>query len=70
MSHCIPCTVNLPSCVGYSDGLHEHGTKINSPWFMVCHHERTVHTGMCPYDEIKSVRTFPVDGKCDIRLTD
>lgn len=63
-SHCQPCALNHPSCEGKEDGTHQHGYKIESPWFMVCKDERFVSDGLCPRDAILHVHSRIYKGEC------
>ncbi|XP_050412528.2 uncharacterized protein LOC126827300 [Patella vulgata] len=54
-SHCIPCSVRYPSCVGLPDGLNVWKDRSESPYFVVCKGNRAVYTGSCgsrPFTQI------------------
>ncbi|XP_069142515.1 uncharacterized protein [Argopecten irradians] len=66
VAHCYPCDLTLPSCEGFSDGMHAHATKVGSPEFMICLSERIVQTGTCPVDKDTLQQTFVKDGQCSL----
>ena len=49
-SHCIPCSVRLPSCTGKPDGIHAHKERPWTPYFITCYKQRTISTDVCPPD--------------------
>ena len=62
--HCPPCALFYPSCEGKQDGVHPHGYKTDSPWFMVCKDERFVSDGLCPADPYLHVVSKIFKGEC------
>ncbi|XP_048739535.2 uncharacterized protein LOC125653907 isoform X1 [Ostrea edulis] len=42
-AHCIPCSVRIPSCAGFKDGIHEHPYRKGSRWLMNCLKERLMN---------------------------
>ncbi|XP_061167966.1 uncharacterized protein LOC133176922 [Saccostrea echinata] len=59
-----PCLLSFPSCDNKTDGLHEHGVKKPSPYFMICDGERFLREGFCPVDPTWNTRSFPYNGRC------
>ncbi|KAK3101438.1 hypothetical protein FSP39_003609 [Pinctada imbricata] len=62
--NCIPCEVEHPSCEGKKDGLHPHGWKKNSPYFMICKGERFISSGQCETEVELHEFKFPQNGTC------
>ncbi|XP_052778857.1 uncharacterized protein LOC128216337 [Mya arenaria] len=65
VAHCIPCSVDLPSCIGKRDGINVHQVKLWSPFYAVCYKERTIKVDRCPADENGRTQLFhPERNEC------
>lgn len=65
VAHCIPCSVLSPSCEGKTNGIHSHGSKPWSPYYVVCYQERYISTEMCKPDSNGRTQLFhPEKNEC------
>ncbi|KAK3605717.1 hypothetical protein CHS0354_013514 [Potamilus streckersoni] len=46
-SHCVPCHIRYPSCIGLPDGENFWAGREWTPYYIICHDERVVFTGEC-----------------------
>ncbi|XP_076448571.1 uncharacterized protein LOC143285210 [Babylonia areolata] len=52
---CVPCHIRFPSCRGQKDGLNAWAGRQGSPYYVTCHQQRVLSTGMCKQDGAVSV---------------
>jgi hypothetical protein len=65
-AHCESCSSRLPSCVGLSDGAHEHPLKPWTPYFITCDTERLASVQTCGNVDPsrRKVIFSPIKNKC------
>ncbi|KAL4235091.1 chitin binding [Mactra antiquata] len=62
-SHCVPCNIRFPSCVGLPDGMNPWAGREWSPYYVVCEEERVIVQDQCESEKEPQV-FHPKDRNC------